>query len=155
MVSELVFEIPSGHLECKEISQSEMFAYPTVQIGCDNATVYVLKRQEEGVSTDRTIRLEDFKMPSLMAKTPKSDASWEKLSVHMIVSEDIDLDGKNETIISVNNDGIYLFDFLQSNEPMGKISFAPTREKPMPEDDFFMPESYLIMDSAVLIASKR
>ncbi len=151
MVSELVFEIPSEHLECKEISQSEMFAYPTVQIGCDNATVYVLKRQKEGVSTDRVIRLEDFKMPSLMVKTPKSDASWEKSSIHMIASEDIDGDGKNETIISVNNDGIYLFDFFRSNEPIGKISFVPTRKNPLLENDFPMSESYLIMDSTVLV----
>lgn len=44
MVQNLVFEVPSEHRECKEISESAMFAYPTVQIGCDKAKVYVLRR---------------------------------------------------------------------------------------------------------------
>lgn len=85
-----------------------------------------------------------------MAKTLKSNASWENLSVHMISSGDWDGDGTNETVISVNNDGLYLFDFFRSDEPLGKISFVPSLMEDATQNIPPVSESYLIMDSTVL-----
>lgn len=52
LVSRTAFEFP-GHRECKTLSESAILPYLTVQVGCDHATLYVLKRSGDSFVLDR------------------------------------------------------------------------------------------------------
>lgn len=52
IVSRMAFEFP-GHRECKTLSESAILPYPTVQVGCDKATLYVLKKSGDSFVLDR------------------------------------------------------------------------------------------------------
>jgi len=51
LVPRMAFEFP-GHRECKTLSESAILPYPTVQVGCDKATLYVLKRSGDSFVLD-------------------------------------------------------------------------------------------------------
>ncbi|MFZ3232696.1 MAG: hypothetical protein WA194_04130 [Patescibacteria group bacterium] len=109
LVPRMAFEF-LGHRECKTLSESAVLPYPTIQVGCDKATLYVLKKSGNSFVLDRKTVFGDPKKAENATSEP-----WGNYAIHAILAGDWNSDGKPDVAVAVNNDGIYLADFSKGD----------------------------------------
>lgn len=109
LVPHPAFEFP-GHRECKTLSESAVLPYPTVQVGCDHATLYVLRRAGDSFVLDRKTVFGDAGKAASAEFRP-----WGNCAIHSVLAGDWNSDGKPDVAVAVNNDGIYLADFSKTD----------------------------------------
>ena len=113
-----------GHQECKTITTYRIKPYPTIQVGCDDSTLYVLRETEKGLEIDDVLKFSEELLSKEYSVKRSSLKPWSIYSIHAVFGKDVNGDGFDEMVVLVNNDGFYLVDPKNPKDRSKTIKFG-------------------------------
>lgn len=134
----------SGHSECKTISTLNFLDSPTIQIGCDNATLYFFAESGDSLKLVKTMKFSEKYVTAEYEKKRADLKPWSIYSIHAVFGKDVDGDGKEEMVVGINNDGFYLVNPKNPDDRSKHIRFGFTGGERVLDRD----ESFVFTDGA-------